>query len=194
MKIGITAPSGTNSQRWSFTLLPSRDAVLALGEQIGQYFKRLNRLAEKTLLRKLLTAIGKPALESYYRNYFETVADALQQWEKTGRDRLFHGAPAVMIVGSRPGASCPAEDALLASQNVLLAAHCMGLGTCLIGFAVSALQQEPKIKHRLGIPADERIYAVIAIGYPDQEYQRAAGRKMPAIRWFEGIKAEASPR
>ena len=62
----------------------------------------------------------------------------------------------------------------------------MGLGTCLVGFAVSALQEDPKIKLRLGIPADEKIYAVIALGYPDEVYQRATGRKLPVIRYFEG--------
>jgi len=186
VKIGITAPSGTNSQKWTFTILPDRQAVLALGRDIGRFFGRLNRLAQKTLLRKALKAIGKPALDTYYRNYFDAVSAAMQEWEETGRDRLFHGAPAVIIVGSRPGASCPAEDALLASQNMLLAAHCMGLGTCLVGFAVSALQKDPEIKLRLGIAADERIYTVIALGYPDEVYQRAAGRRMPVIRYAEG--------
>jgi nitroreductase/Pyruvate/2-oxoacid:ferredoxin oxidoreductase delta subunit len=188
VKIGITAPSGTNSQKWTFTILPDRNAVLDLGRDIGRFFRRLNRLAEKTLLRKAFKVIGKPALENYYRDYHDVVADALQEWDSTGRDRLFHGAPAVIIVGSRPGASCPGEDALLASQNMLLAAHCMGLGTCLVGFAVTALQQEPKIKLRLGVPADERIYAVVAIGYPDEVYQRATGRKMPVIRYCEASK------
>jgi nitroreductase len=184
VKVAITAPSGTNCQKWSFTLLPDRRAVLALGEMIGQYFRQLNKLARKTLLRRALKAIGKPGLDDYYHRYAETVAEALQEWDQTDRDRLFHGAPAVIVVGSRPGASCPAEDALLSSQNLLLGAHCMGLGTCLVGFAVSALQQDPKIKLGLGIPADEKIYAVIALGYPDEIYQRPAGRKMPVVRVF----------
>ena len=186
VKIGITAPSGTSSQKWTFSIFPDRRAVLALGLRIGAFFERLNRLAEKTALRKLLKAIGKPTLEDYYRDYHDVVAAALKEWEETGRDRLFHGAPAVIIVGSRPGASCPAEDALLATQNMLLAAHCMGLGTCLVGFAKDALEYDRKIKDAVGLPANERVYAVIAIGYPDERYQRAAGRKMPLVRTVTG--------
>ena len=185
VKIGITAPSGTNSQKWTFTILPDRQAVLALGRKIGAFFERLNRLAENTMLRKLLKAVGKPTLENYYSEYHDVVADALQQWEETGRDRLFHGAPAVIIVGSQPGASCPAEDALLATQNMLLAAHCMGLGTCLVGFAKDALEHDRKIKASIGIPAQETVYAVVAIGFPDEVYQRSAGRKMPLMRFVE---------
>ena len=49
------------------------------------------------------------------------------EWEQNGRDLLFHGATAVIVVASKPGGSNPKEDALLATQNILLAAHSMGL-------------------------------------------------------------------
>jgi len=75
------------------------------------------------------------------------------------------------------------EDALLATQNILLAAHAMGLGTCLIGFAVAAMQRKPAIKEQLQIPADEPIYSVIALGYPDERYERVAGRKSVVPRY-----------
>ena len=62
----------------------------------------------------------------------------------------------------------------------------MGLGTCLVGFAKDALAHDPKLKAFIGIPADETVYTVIALGYPDETYQHPAGRKMPVIRYFEG--------
>jgi nitroreductase/Pyruvate/2-oxoacid:ferredoxin oxidoreductase delta subunit len=184
VKIGTTAPSGTNSQCWSFTILPDRPSVLALGKQIGAFFRRLNRLAERRWLCILLKWIGKGELDMYYREYYESVRRGLEDWEQSGRERLFHGAPAAILVGSRPGASCPAEDALLAAQNILLAAHSMGLGTCLIGFAVAAIRQAPRIRRFLGIPAREKVHAVIALGYPDVRYARQAGRRRVEPRIF----------
>jgi nitroreductase len=77
------------------------------------------------------------------------------------------------------------EDALLASQNILLGAHSMGLGTCLIGFAVAAMQNDPTIKKFLKIPDEETVYAVIAMGYPDEEYEGLTGRKRFELRYFE---------
>jgi len=88
--------------------------------------------------------------------------------------------------GSKPESSCPAEDALLATQNILLAAHIMGLGTCLIGYAVAAMRRDSSIQRSLGIPAEEEIHAVIALGYTDELYQRIAGRKKVIPRYFEG--------
>jgi len=147
---------------------------------------RLNKTAEKPLLRLLLKLTGKGELDAYYHGYYRKVKEALEEWYGSGKDQLFHGGTAVMIIGSKPGASCPAEDALLATQNILLAAHSMGLGSCLIGFAVTAMKKDPSIQRSVGIPAEEEIHAVIALGYPDEVYHRIAGRKKVMPRYFEG--------
>ena len=76
MKIGITAPSGTNSQSWTFTILPTRKAVTSFVELIASYFGRLNTTAEKTLLRMFLKLIGKGELDAYYRGYYRKVKEA----------------------------------------------------------------------------------------------------------------------
>ncbi|MGD2184770.1 MAG: nitroreductase family protein [Desulfobacterales bacterium] len=186
VKIGTLAPSGTNCQNWTFTVFPDHAAVNEFGQRIGSFFKNLNRLAQKRLMRKALKMIGKPALDNYYRDYYQSVEEALAEFEQYGRDRLFHGAAAVIVVASKPGGSCPMEDAMLATQNILLGAHSMGLGSCLIGFAVEALRNDPSIKQFLKIPAEETVYAVIALGYPDEEYQGLTGRKKVVMRYFEG--------
>jgi nitroreductase len=190
VKIGTSAPSGTNCQYWTFTVLPDRAAVIEFAQHIASYFKRLNRMAEKTLTRKALKLIGKPALDFYYREYYQSVKEGLVDWEQHQRDLLFHTATAVIVVGSKAGGSCPMEDAMLASQNILLGAHSMGLGTCLIGFAVAAMQNDPTIKKFLKIPDEESVYAVIAMGYPDEKYERLTGRKKVVMRYFEAASDE----
>jgi nitroreductase/NAD-dependent dihydropyrimidine dehydrogenase PreA subunit len=186
VKIGITAPSGTNSQLWTFTILPTRKAVVSLAERIAHFFEKVNATAERAVLRRFLKLMGKGELDSYYHGYYRKVKEALEEWHTSGKDRLFHGGTAAIVVGSKPGASCPAEDALLATQNILLAAHSMGLGSCLIGYAVGAMKNDPLIPQAIGIPSEEEIYAVIALGYPAEVYQRTAGRKKVKSRYFEG--------
>lgn len=183
VRIGITAPSGSNCQLWTFTIFPTRESVVRLGNDIGVFFKRLNRMARKTWLRLLLRLVGQQELDLYYRKYYSSIQRQIEAWETSGRDRLFHGATAVIMVGSKPGGSTPAEDALLATQNILLAAHAMGLGTCLIGYVVAAMRKDATIQVRSGIPAEEMVCSVIALGYPNRTFQRSAGRRQAVVRF-----------
>lgn len=186
VKIGTTAPSGSNCQMWTFTILPERSAVLKLAQQVGAFFDRLNKTAEKAWLRGLLKMVGKPELQWYYENYYEKIKERSERSRKTGEDPLFHGAPAAILIGAQPGASCPAEDALIASHNIGLAAHAMGLGTCYIGYAVNAMKRDSGIKRAFNIPEDEEIYAVMAIGRPNEKWRRTAGRLKVEPRIFRG--------
>ncbi len=120
----------------------------------------------------------------YYREYYDSVLEALREWDEEGKDRLFHGAPAGIIISSSPGATTPKEDALLAAGQIVLAAQAMGLGTCLIGFAVEAMKNDPRIKRAMGIPKKEKVHAVIAIGHPSIRYQRPAGRHHVPINFL----------
>ena len=136
-------------------------------------------------MRVPLKLVGLRELDDYYRLYYEAVENAHREWNETGRDKLFHGAHAAIVVGSSPGASLPKEDALLATQNILLAAHSMGLGTCLIGMAVEAMKRDKNIPRLLGIPDRETTYSIIALGHPDETYRTPAGRKPVVPRYFE---------
>jgi nitroreductase/NAD-dependent dihydropyrimidine dehydrogenase PreA subunit len=177
VKIGTTAPSGTNSQLWTFTILEQRADVVALGDGVARFFKKLNKKAASPMLRGLARVFAGDSLGRYYRSHYKTIQRGLDAWFEKGEDHLFHGAQAVILVGGRREASCPAEDALLATGQILLAAQQMGLGTCLIGFVVEALKHEPSLRDMIHLDADEDIYAVIALGYPDELYRQPAPRK-----------------
>ncbi len=177
VKIGTTAPSGTNSQSWNFVILPERKDVEVLGNLTAGFYRQLNVQAKNPVYRFFARLIAGDALGRYYRNYYASVAEALREWDEEHVDRLFHGASAAILVTGRKDASCPAEDALLASQNILLAAHALGVGSCLIGFVVEAMRRSPSTKRSMAIPADEEIYSVIGLGYPAIRYPHVAGRR-----------------
>ncbi len=182
VKIGTTAPSGTNCQLWTFAILDRRADVVALGNGVAHFFQKLNRKARNPVWRGLARVFAGDRLGRYYRQHYKTVQRGLAAWFDRGEDHLFHGAPAVILVGGSTKASCPAEDALLATGQILLAAQQMGLGTCLIGFVVEALKHDHVLRRGVGLSEDEEIYAVIALGYADEEYQQPAPRKVVVPR------------
>ncbi|HUU00920.1 MAG TPA: nitroreductase family protein [Myxococcota bacterium] len=186
VKIGSTAPSGTNCQLWTFTILPDRRAVMKLGAACLDFFSKLNRMAASGPARLISRLFMKDVLGQYFRDYYETVENAIAEYKRSGRDRLFHGAPALIIIGMKPGATCPCEDALLAAGNILLAAHAMGFGTCLIGFAVEAIKHDKRVRRLLQIPKGERVYAVVSVGKTREWYKRPAGRMKVVPRYWNG--------
>ena len=175
--IGTTAPSGTNCQGWQFVLLPERRDVLALGELTAEFYRRLNSKAANPMYRLAARVFSGSRLENYYRRYYRTVKEGLADWYEKGTDRLFHGAPAAIVVAADNSSSCPGEDALLATQNMLLAAESLGIATCLVGFVVEAAKHDARIAELLRLGSAETIYSVIGCGYAVHSFRRYAGRK-----------------
>jgi len=187
VRVGITAPTGTNSQKWTFTILADREKVLELGRAVAAFYEKVNRLAANPLARLYSRIFAGGELGKYYREYYPMVRKALVEWKATGRDRLFHGAPAAIVIGSLPGASCPGEDALLAAGWITLAAHAAGLGSCLIGYAVEAARREKGIGRLLGLERGEEIRAVLALGRPSLTYKNVGkARFRPILRFRAG--------
>jgi nitroreductase len=56
------------------------------------------------------------------------------------------------------------HDCCLASENLMLAAHALGLGTCWVGAF-----DEGKVAQALGIPEGIRVVGLITLGYPAQK-------------------------
>lgn len=186
VKIGTTAPSGTNCQPWQFIILPTRDALLHLGDLTRAYYKKLNDQASNSFFRFLARLFYRDALGKYYRNYYLSVKDAINRWEESGEDLLFHGATSAILVTVDTNASCPVEDGMLASQNILLAAESMDIGSCLIGFVVEAAKRDKNIGEALGIPKSHMLCSVIALGHKNEHFCRPAGRRVvvPEVKDF----------
>lgn len=173
---GQWAPSGTNAQKWKFTILPTRKAVESYAELVGDCYRKINKQAKNPLLRLFTKVFMNDALGKYYTRYYKQVKQSLDAWKKERKDLLFHGATSAVVISMSPGAFCAHDDALLASQNMCLGAHTMNIGSCLIGFAVEAMKRDKRIAQKIGIPKDEIVYAVIALGKPKYKYPNPSGR------------------
>ncbi len=92
----------------------------------------------------------------------------------------FGSAPVFMIVSADPGAtSCPAEDCSCLLENMFLAAHSLGIGSCWIN-QLGCVTDEPRFRETLtslGVPAVNRVYGSAAFGYPARAPHAAPPRR-----------------
>lgn len=72
------------------------------------------------------------------------------------------------------------QDAAAAAENIILAAHALGLGTCW----VSAFDEE-MMKRILGIPDWARPQAVVTVGYPDEKPPQPAKYKVEITTFLD---------
>ena len=87
--------------------------------------------------------------------------------EVTTYGRFLADAPLGIVVVIDPAVSYRSggvEDGAIATQNMLLAAHALGLGTCWIGSYNSTYEES--VKEILEIPKNRRVLSIISIGYP----------------------------
>lgn len=157
----VAAPSAMNQQPWAFLVVQDRVALHRFSEAAKTY---------------LLAAISRSSPLAGYR---QTLTDPSFE--------IFYGAPILIVVcadGSpSTEATHPAEDCCLAAQNLMLAAHGSGLGSCWIGFARPWLST-PAAKKELAVPTDWEPVAPVIIGHPRRP-PAPTPRKTPRIVWYE---------
>lgn len=179
----VYAPSGSNCQMWQFTCINGREKVWDFALKIKDFFVKLNRMAGNPVIRYLSFLVAGMAMIRYNRDHKDSVVRALEESEK-GVDLLFHGAPAVIIIHGPMEGSTPVEDAQYAAYNICLMAHAMGLGTCFIGYAVEAMNRVRGLRQYCSIPANNRIHAVLIVGYPGVKMIRPALRMLHMVDYI----------
>ena len=137
----IQAPSAVNHQPWAFVVVQDK-AILR------SYSDRAKTLLAKTMNLTLIGLELRNALADHTFN-------------------IFYNANTLIIICAKPLGAHPDWDCCLAAQNLMLAAHGMGLGTCPIGFAWPLLE-EPDVKEHLRIPPEYRPILPIIVGYPSK--------------------------
>lgn len=130
-------------------------------------------------------------------------ADNIQPWEfivvrdKQVKEKLSQAhawsyfvkdAPVCIVAlgDERRSPSYFAIDVTCAIQNLLLAAHSLGLGACWVAvYDPHNLSYENHVRTVLNVPSHLRIIAMIPIGYPDERAGLRILREMDKILHFD---------
>ncbi len=96
----------------------------------------------------------------------------VEMLEKLGNNEkfnIFYGAPTVIIISGDQNASEPVKDASAATQNMLLAAESLELGSCWTEFIklLFSNEQSESLKKRLNIPSNHMPYNAVLLGHKE---------------------------
>jgi hypothetical protein len=129
---------------------------------------------------------GEPAnTQNSHRNWTQrrSQLEHAKELMDQGKDCLFYGAPAVMVVHAESWDTSSAFNCALALYNCSLMAHALGVGCCFNGYLQGAANNSRRIKKWLGIPHDHRCFGAMTLGYQGVRYRRLVKRDSAKVVW-----------
>jgi nitroreductase len=150
----IQAPSAVNRQPWLFTIVKDRELLARISDEAKTHILRTSAAALAS--HHFLHILNDPKFD------------------------IFYGAPVLIVISAAQG-PWAIGDCALAAENLMLAAHAAGLGTCWIGFAKDWLET-PDGKSILKLPETHIPVAPIIVGHP-KSAPPAVPRTAPRIDW-----------
>ena len=152
LDVAVHAPTAIHEEPWTFAIIQDKNTL-----------KRISDSAKKTLG----DVIGR--------------GHAFERFLQPDSS-VFYDAGTLIAIYGKPMGPFVVADCWLAAENLMLAATSMGLGTCVIGLAVAALNA-PELKKELGIPADMTAYAPIIVGIPKGKTPTVPRKDPEVIIW-----------
>jgi nitroreductase len=140
LRAAVQAPSAMNAQPWLFAVIQDRTEL-----------KRYSDRAKEMIAR-----------ERGRRDPSARLSDAMIHDDAFN---IFYDAGTLVVVCAREDTPQANADCWLAAENLMLAACDLGLGTCVVGFAVPVLNTR-EVKRELAIPEGGAAVAPIVVGYP----------------------------
>jgi nitroreductase len=147
LEAGRFSPSAGNGQPWKFVVLREPEIIQGITDttiKVAKLFKAL--IDYRVPGKRWRLPIAKFNIK-FKPGDLQPVPFGAVSLIADGKLGLYHGAPTViMIFKDVRGIANPDLDCGIAGQNMVLAAHSMGLGTCWVSFAKLAFQYTGKWK------------------------------------------------
>ena len=151
LEAATKAASGSNTQPWEFIVVQD---------------PRVKTELTKPMLEAWMRRIAGAGMSSRMRDVYDDATEMLRNTEKV---------PAIIYCCFDRDKASKSEEVQYASilpsvQNLMLAAHALGLGTCLTVHGSTSTRGEPEVKQILRVPDHVKVACLVYLGYPTRKY------------------------
>lgn len=100
---------------------------------------------------------------------------------------VFYNAPTVILISGDESNQMSAVDCAAATENMLLAAESLGIGSCWVGFVAYLLNNEEGKEYlkKLGIPEGYKQIHSVALGYKKVNITNAPARRENTVNYIK---------
>ena len=160
------APTATNAQELSFTLVTSPEKIKAVTEFTLDTFQAILKKLQNPMLKPLLKRMMPQAYN--YIPAFHMLIDGYRQ----GYDGILREATALVFIHAPKTSKYGMADANLAYQNASLMAESLGVSQFYTGFVLAAFQQDKTRALNEILEVDGLIHAGMALGIPKYRFSK----------------------
>ena len=176
---GAFAP--THNHVFKVIIVDDPDLIAELSASILSISNRIYRLFYQNWLVTNRLIVGLTNMLGY-GDEFRKARPKLER--ALSRGSAFSSTPAaIMIVVGHKNIALAEASAQYALANMMYYAQIRGVGTCLWGNAPLFLDKIKRIRQRLGIVKQERIYGALYMGYPEIKFSNKVTGKALPIQW-----------
>jgi len=181
IEAGCWAPSSTNIQPWRFIVIEDRDTIASMAKAVYDRFQTLSKMAlrhgEKRLaafcrfMRSygsfftdaplVIVACSKPYENPVLKMPMTTVIEKVREYREAKVD-----VEAIVVDTAQ-------KSVTMAVQNMLLKAHSLGYGTCVMDTPIAI---KGTLREMLRVEDDLELVMVIPMGVPESTEVEAPGR------------------
>ncbi len=185
LEAGRYAPSAGNAQPWKFIVVRDPKMIQEMTDDVVNVCKKLMKFADYIKPGNERKQWRAKLLQKLFPNLFHPIPFGAMKLIAEGKLGVWHGASTVivMLVDMRsPGK--PLVDVGIAGQNMVLAAHSMGLGTCWVSF-ITPLENMRKWKKQFGLRYPYKLVTSIGVGYPIGNPDGFVKRETQSVDWYD---------
>lgn len=175
-----TAPMGIPPSDVEVLVLESRQAVTGFTEDVIDLFKKVRWLVSDPLLWLLRPLMSKETAE-VYQGFLAVALTSILEKHAQGENWLTYDAPCALYFYTSRFAD-PA-DPTIAATYAMLAAHSLGLGSCLLGTIPYCFKYSRALRRKYHIPNKSQQGLMLILGYPNVTYRRGIKRRLAGVRY-----------
>jgi ferredoxin len=176
--VSAFSPSDNNTEDRKHIIITDKILINKIENSIAKYFSRLFKILNRPV-RVLLSLFVREMIKNLEPNVVDL--KSLNMRYLSGSHPIFRNAPVIVITYANKGNTLSRDNCLAAQHYMMLYAKTLGIESCIIGYASSAL---PAIHKHIKIPGNQKIFAVTALGYPKFKFKQIIKRPLPNIRWL----------
>lgn len=192
LEAGRFAPTAGNAQPWKFVVIKDQKLIDEMEKETIKFSKLLMWFVDynRNAFRRIFLAPYTKFMTRLMPNKLHPIPFNLLQRIAEDKTPVYHNAPVmILLMIDKRGVGNSALDAGICGQNMVLAAHSLGLGTCWVGM-ITVLMMNPLWRKKLGITSPYELTDCLVLGWPKGDYDGEVEREVQLVEWIDegGVK------